>query len=145
MTIELSTDHDRMDLETIWRLVSGTYWAKGIRREILEAAVRNSIVVGAFDLTTGGQVGFARAVSDRATFAWLCDVIVDERFRKRGVATQMVRTLMAHPELQTLRRWALATRDAHGVYEPLGFTAVEPGRWMERKLDRSVWAEREND
>jgi GNAT superfamily N-acetyltransferase len=106
---------------------------------VVERAISNSIVANAFDAATGQQIGFARAVTDRATFAWLCDVVVDERYRKQGIATAMVRSLLAHPDLQTLRRWCLATRDAHGVYAPLGFTPVDPGRWMELKLDPARW------
>ncbi len=106
-------------------------------REIVERAFANSIVAGAY--RDGRQVGVARAVTDQATFAWLCDVFVDDTARGQGVATAMVKALIDDPRLQTLRRWCLATRDAHEVYRPLGFTEVPQGRWMECVLPREGW------
>lgn len=139
--IDLTLDPSRMQIDTVWRLLRGTYWSPNIRREVVERAIAGSIVVGAFDTVTGEQVGFARAETDRATFAWLCDVIVTEEYRGRGIASEMVRTLMAHPDLQTLRRWCLATRDAHAVYSRLGFVPVPPNAWMECKLSPTAWAD----
>ncbi len=135
-------DSGRMDVDAILSLLRTSYWSAAIRREVLERAIPNSIVIGAFD-AGGKQIAFARAVTDRATFAWLCDVIVREDWRGRGIGRAMVRTLMARDDLQTLRRWCLATRDAHGVYEPLGFVPVAPGRWYEHRLDPRVWSEPE--
>ncbi len=137
---ELSMDHTRMDVDAILALLRTSYWCAAIRREVLERAIKNSIVIGAFD-PNGKQIAFARVVTDRATFAWLCDVIVNESWRGKGVGRAMVRTLIAHPELQTLRRWCLATKDAQGVYEPLGFEPVATGRWFEKRLDPSVWSD----
>ena len=141
MQIDVTTDPTRVNLDTVLDLLRGSYWSAGIRRDVLERGIANSVVVGAYDAATGRQVGFARAVTDKATFAWLCDVIVDPDFRSRGVATRMVRSLMEHPELQTLRRWCLATRDAHRVYAPLGFVPVPEGNWLEFKLDPRVWSD----
>ena len=139
--IEYTVDPARIQLDTVWKLLRGSYWSPNIRRDVVERAIAGSIVAGAFDRESGAQVGFARAVTDRATFAWLCDVIVVESWRGRGIASEMVRTLMAHPELQTLRRWSLATRDAHRVYARLGFVPVAPNAWMECKPNASAWSE----
>jgi GNAT superfamily N-acetyltransferase len=137
--IHISTDRADTDLDRVWSMLRATYWSPNIRKDVVERAIANSIVANAIDQATGTQVGFARAVSDRATFAWLCDVVVDEAHRRQGIATAMVRALIDHPELQTLRRWCLATRDAHDVYAPLGFQPVDTSRWMEYKLDPARW------
>jgi GNAT superfamily N-acetyltransferase len=137
--IRISIDHGDTDLDRVWCMLRATYWSPNIRKDVVERAIANSIVANAIDQATGTQVGFARAVSDRATFAWLCDVVVDEAHRGQGIATAMVRALIDHPDLQTLRRWCLATRDAHDVYAPLGFQPVDPSRWMEYKLDPAGW------
>lgn len=145
--IEFTHDTDRVDVDAVWRLLRETYWSPAIRRDVVERAMRHSIIVAALErnATTPGRhrvIGFGRVVTDRATFAWICDVVVVEDRRGRGIARTMVRRLMAHPELTTLRRFCLATRDAHGVYTPLGFEPVQPGRWLERRLDPSGWQER---
>lgn len=140
MDYELSRDKSRMDIDVIHGFLSTCYWCPGIRRDLVERAIANSEVVGAF--AGDGQVGFARVVTDRASFAWLCDVFVLEPHRGRGLARRMVRTMLDAPELQTLRRWCLATRDAQDVYGPLGFERIPPERiWMELKLPVSRWQE----
>lgn len=116
----ISDDPARLDLDVIHGYLSGSYWASGISRETVHRSIAGSLPVGAY--TSGGeQVGFARAISDRATFAWLADVFVLPQHQGRGLARRMVRVLLDHPELVSLRRWMLATEDAHGVYLPLGF------------------------
>ncbi|MBS0197969.1 MAG: GNAT family N-acetyltransferase [Planctomycetes bacterium] len=142
MTYDVSTDPARIDTRAVWEMLRASYWSARIRRDILEKAIANSICCGAYDSATGAQVGFARAVTDGATFAWLCDVIVREDHRGRGLSKRMVETLLAHPDTQSLRRWVLATRDAHGLYERYGFVPVPQGNWLERKSDPSVWTER---
>ena len=137
---ELSTDPARVQVDVVHGYLSACYWSPGVRREVIEKALASSIVCGAYERSTGKQVGYARAVSDRATFAWLCDVFVLEPHRGKGLATGMVKTLMAHQELQTLRRWVLATRDAHDVYRPLGFVPVDPDRWLEYRLPVERWS-----
>ena len=99
-------------------------------REKVERAARNSsLVVGAY--RGGEQVGYLRLVSDKTTFAWVCDVYVDEVHRGRGIARAMVRFALAHPEHQGLRRWLLATQDAHDIYAACGFKPLDnPERWM---------------
>ena len=119
------------DIDTIHASLRETYWAPGIPREIIERAAANSICAIARD-DKGALIGFARIVSDRATFAWLCDVVVLPAHHGQGIARDLVRTLQAHPELQGLRRWLLGTKDAHGVYAPLGFTPLDaPERLMQ--------------
>ncbi len=126
----VSCDPDRQDLDAIHAFVSRSYWAEGIPRELLARALANSLCFGLFE--GGRQIGFARVVSDRATFAYLADVYVLEERRGRGLATWLMECVLAHPELQGLRRWALVTRDAHALYRKFGFvTPPHPERWME--------------
>lgn len=132
MEIEVSTDPDRLDVDLIYRwLAEESYWAKGMPRDVALRAIANSINFGVF--ADGRQVGFARVVTDRATFAWLADVFIDEAYRGRGCGKAVVAAVLSHPELQGLRRWMLATRDAHGLYAQYGFTPVPPDRFMERR------------
>jgi GNAT superfamily N-acetyltransferase len=127
--VEISTDPSRLDLDIIHRYLRASYWAKGRRRSVIERAIRNSICFGAY--LEGGQVGFARVVSDRAVFAYLADVFVRPAYRGRGVSKALLRAVLDHPDLQHLRIFLLATRDAHGLYSQFGFRPLaEPGRWM---------------
>lgn len=135
----VSSDSSLVQLDIVYPWLRSSYWSPGIRRDIVERAFANSLVAGAY--RGGVQIGVARVVSDRATFAWLCDVFVDASARGHGVATAMVRALTEHPELQTLRRWCLGTRDAHDVYRPFGFAPVDPAIWMVRAPDPSRWTE----
>ena len=127
---ELDDSLARIDFERVHGWLASSYWSPGVERAKVEKAARNSaLVVGAY--ADGRQVGYMRVVSDRTTFAWVCDVIVDETFRGRGVGRAMVKFAQEHPDLQGLRRWVLATRDAHGVYAERGFEPiVEHERWM---------------
>ncbi len=124
----MGTEHT--DFETVHGWLTTTYWSPGVSRETVERAAHySSMVVNAFE--GDQQVGYCRIVSDRTTFAWVCDVYVEEGFRGKGLARTMVSTAVNDPEHQGLRRWLLATRDAHGVYEQIGFEPlVEPARWM---------------
>lgn len=125
---------DEGDLDVIHAVLTETYWSPGVPRDVVARACAGSLCALARDGSDehAALAGFARVVSDRATFAWLCDVFVLPQFQGRGVARELVGALQAHPELQGLRRWLLATRDAHGVYAPLGFTPLAvPERWME--------------
>ena len=128
---EVSADKSRLDVGLVARWLSDeSYWAAGRSREITEKAIEGSVCVGAY-APGGAQAGFARVVTDRATFAWLCDVFVVEGHRGHGLARRMVQAALDLPELQGVL-WLLATDDAHGVYRPLGFQEIEPGRWMKR-------------
>jgi len=133
MTIEISTDPDRLDLDVIHRWLSEeSYWAQGRPRELMQRSFDNSICFGAY--LGDRQVGFARVVTDRATFAWLADVFILDAYRGRGYGKTLVAAVLAHPELQGLRRWMLGTKDAHGLYAQNGFTPVPAGRFMERLI-----------
>jgi GNAT superfamily N-acetyltransferase len=115
----ISTDATSLDLDVIHGYLSQSYWSPGIPRQVVERAIANSLCFGAF--RGAAQVGFARVVTDRATFAYLADVFVLEAHRGKGLAKAMVRAILAHAELQGLRRWLLATRDAHALYRQFGF------------------------
>ena len=138
MQYTISTDPERLQMDVVFRWLHGCYWSPGVRREIVEAAFANSTSAGAYRGTT--QIGVARLVTDRATFAWLCDVYVDETARGLGVGRALVRVFQDDPRLATIRRWCLATRDAHEVYRPLGFGPVDPTRWMEYLPDPRRWS-----
>lgn len=130
--LEIDDDPDRVDLDATFALVVGEgYWANSRTREAVAASVRGSWVFGVYD--GGTQIGFARAVTDRATFAWLCDVIVTEAYRGRGIGTWLVATALDAVEATGVQRMLLATYDAHEVYAREGFTPLaRPETWMER-------------
>ena len=127
---EIDDDPGRVDLDVVQGFLSGSYWAEGVPRGVVERSVANSLNLGLYH--AGTQVGLTRAVTDRATFAWVADVFVLPEHRGRGLAHWMVETLLAHPDLVGLRRWILATSDAHQVYADCGFTSLgDPDRYME--------------
>jgi GNAT superfamily N-acetyltransferase len=127
----ISTDPGRLDLALVHGFLTESYWARGIPLETVRRSVRTSLNFGLY--RGEAQVGYARVVSDRATVAYVGDVFVLESWRGRGLSTWLLRTVLGHPELQGLRRWILLTRDAHRLYEKLGFTPLAvPERWMER-------------
>jgi GNAT superfamily N-acetyltransferase len=126
----ISTDPSRLDLETLCGFLSRSYWAQDRTRETMQQAIKHSLCFGVYD----GErlIGFARVVTDYATFAWLADVFIDEEHRGRGLGKWLVATLLNHPEVQSVPRWLLATRDAHELYRRFGFTALSaPERRME--------------
>lgn len=128
--LTITTDPARLDLDVIHGFLAGSYWAAGIPREVMERAIRHSLCFGALD--GDRQVGFARVVSDRATFAYVCDVFVLPAYQGQGVGKRLLAAITTHPELQGLRRWMLLTRDAHGLYRQFGFDEPRyPGRIME--------------
>ncbi len=119
------------DIDAIHAMLRETYWSPGIPRDVVERACANSMCAIARD-ERGRLLGFARVVTDRATFAWLCDVVVLPGKQGRGLGRALVGLFLDHPELQGLRRWLLGTKDAHGVYTPLGFEALDhPDRLMQ--------------
>ena len=133
--ILITTDPSRLDLTAIHDFLSGSYWAQGIPRDVMERSIRHSICFGAFD--RGRQVGFARVISDHATYAYVCDVFVLDSHRGRGVGKRIMACITSHPELQNLRLWTLFTRDAHGLYRQHGFREARyPDRLMERRAER---------
>ena len=126
---QISTDARRFDLALIHDFLRSSYWAQDIPRDVVERAIENSLCFGAF--IEERQVGFARVITDRATFAYLADVFVVPEHRGRGVAKLLLRMILAHPDLQGLRRMLLATKDAHGLYAPFGFEPLShPEEYM---------------
>lgn len=153
----ISTDPARLDLDVIHSFLTNCYWAKGVPREVVARSIKNSLCFGAYD--EGGekapleqksglnwapirrgtpvqgvraQIGFARVISDYATFAYVADVFVLESHRNRGIGKLLMECIKEHPGLQGLRRWSLSTADAHGLYSQFGFTALKwPERYME--------------
>ena len=128
----ISTERSCLQFDVIQSfLADESYWAQKRTPEQTRTAIEHSICFGLY--AGDRQIGFARVVSDQATFAYLGDVFVLEEFRGRGLSKWLMETIIAHPDLQGLRRWTLATRDAHGLYEKYGFgPLVHPDRWMER-------------
>ncbi len=129
---EIATDPARLDSSLIHAFLSEhAYWSIGVPRTVVDRAIEHSLCFGLYH--TGRQLGFARVVTDRATFAYLADVFVLPEARGRGLSKWLIDTILRHPELQGLRRWLLATRDAHGLYARFGFAPpASPVRFMER-------------
>src|ERR1700749_2916514 len=128
----ISTDRSRLDFDLIHNYLSNeSYWATGRSREVVIRAAENSLPFGIYK--GDAQVGFARIVTDYATFAWVADVFVLPEHRGRGLSKWLMEVIIAHPQLQGFRRWVLATKDAHELYRRFGFIELhKPERWMER-------------
>ena len=125
----ISTHPDRLDLDAITAMLSRAYWAEGRTREMIAHSLQHSLTFGLYNGTR--QVGLARVVSDYTTFAWLCDVFMLEDYRGQGLGKWLLETVHSHPQLGGLRRWMLATRDAHGFYKQFGWVPLTPPeRWM---------------
>lgn len=127
----ISTDQQLIDFEAVYNFLAyQSYWAKGMPAEKLQKAISNSLCFGVYQYES--QVGFARVITDRATFAYVCDVFILEDHRGKGLSKWLIKTIREHPGLQGLRRWSLATADAHGLYKQFGFSPLtNTGRWME--------------
>ncbi len=126
----ITTDPNRIDIDAVHAYLTQSYWARGIPRETVAKSIRGSICFGLFD--GDRQIGLARVITDRATFAYLCDVYVLEEYRGRGLARWLMETIVAHPELAGLRRFVLVTQSANGLYEKFGFTPLKrPEGYME--------------
>ena len=136
----ISTDASLVDVDVVHRFLSeDSYWARGIPRETVARSIEHSLVFGVYD-EGGAQVGFARAITDRATTAYVADVFVLPEHRGRGLGVWLIGCMRAHPDLQGLRVWRLATADAHGLYEKHGFRPLaHPERLMEI-IDPDVFA-----
>jgi GNAT superfamily N-acetyltransferase len=128
----ISTDPARLDVAAIHRYLSqDSYWARHVPYATVERAIAHSLNFGVYT-ADGHQAGFARVVTDRATFAWLCDVFVLPEFRGQGLSKWLVQEMLAYPDLQGLRRHLLATLDAHGLYQQFGYRPLgQPERWLE--------------
>ena len=129
---EISDDRSRLDIKLIHEyLTTESYWATGRNVETVERSIENSLPFGVYK--EGDQVGFARVLTDYATFAWIADVFVLNEYRGRGLSKWLMDVILAHPKLQGFRRWVLATKDAHELYRKYGFQELKrPERWMER-------------
>jgi len=126
----ISTDPERLDIDTICDFLQRAYWANTRPRDRTERALQNSLVFGLYE--GDHQIGLARVISDYSVFAYLCDVFIHEEYRAHGLGKWLIRTVMEHPDLKDVRRWLLVTHDAHELYKPFGFTSIEdPEHWMQ--------------
>ena len=125
----ISTEKEKLDIDLIHSFLNRTYWAEGISKEIIKRSIEGSLCFGVYE--NDKQVGFARMITDKATFAYLADVFIIEEYRGRGLSKWLMEVIMSHPDLQRLRRMMLATRDAHELYKKFGFTPLNNvDRWM---------------
>ena len=125
----ISTEKEKLDIDLIHSFLTRSYWAEGISKEIIGRSVEGALCFGVFE--NEKQVGFARMITDRATFAYLADVFIIEEYRGRGLSKWLMEVIMSHPDLQGLRRMVLVTRDAHELYKKFGFTPLNNvDRWM---------------
>jgi GNAT superfamily N-acetyltransferase len=128
----ISTDASMLDLEVVHGYLSRSYWAAGVPEDVVRRSIENSLCFGVY--RGEEQAGFARVVTDRATFAYLADVFVLDEHKGQGIGKWLLEVILSHPDLQGLRRWMLATRDAHDLYRRYAFTELaRPGIFMERK------------
>ena len=135
---EISTDKVRLDVKVVFRFLSEeSYWSRGIPRDVVERSIENSLCFGVY--CGDAQVGFARIVTDRATFALVADVFILEAHRGQGLSTWLMHEVMAHPDLQGLRRFLLLTSDAHSLYAKFGFTELGNARRFMEVLDPDVY------
>jgi GNAT superfamily N-acetyltransferase len=126
----ISSDPSKLDVQLIHSFLTNSYWARNIPLPVVQAAIENSLCFGVYHHDK--QVGFARVITDYATFAYLADVFIVEDYRGRALSKWLIQTILAHPNLQGLRRWLLATRDAHTLYSQFGFGPLKaPERWMD--------------
>jgi GNAT superfamily N-acetyltransferase len=127
----ISTDQNLLDIGMIYKYLNeDSYWAQCIPIETLKKGIENSLCFGVYQYNN--QIGLARVVTDKATFAYLCDVFILPEYRRMGLSKWLIQSIVKYPELQGLRRWSLATADAHGLYSQFGFTQItRPERWME--------------
>lgn len=128
----ISTDRDRLDRDMVWAAIAETYWGRNLTREVFERSVDNAFVFGLY-VPDGGQIGFARVVSDCARVAWLSDLFVLQDYRGRGLGQWLVRTLLDSPAFDGIGRWLLATHDARDFYRSFGFVEIDPKRFMLRR------------
>jgi GNAT superfamily N-acetyltransferase len=142
VSVFVSADPSLLDFGAIHAFLTRSYWSPGIPREVVERAAANSLCFGVYDPAMArsegdarpAQVGYARMITDRATYAYLADVYILESHRGRGLSKELMAFILAHPDLQGLRRMSLNTRDAHGLYAQFGFAAPgKPENIMERR------------
>jgi N-acetylglutamate synthase-like GNAT family acetyltransferase len=136
----ISTDRSKLDVDVIHRFLARSYWAEGIPRETVMRSIENSLCFGVYD--NPKQIGFARVISDFATYAYVADVFILEPYRERGLGKELMASIMAHPDLHGLRRWSLGTRDAQGLYAQFGFRPVvnTPARTVMEIVDPEIYS-----
>ena len=128
----VTTDNEKLDFDSIHKWITNSYWANGRTKEAMKKVMDNSLNFGLFH--NDKQVGFARVITDYHTFSYLCDVIIDEDYRGRGLGKLLMKEVLEYPPLITMKRWLLFTKDAHGLYEHFGFTKDDmPERTMVKK------------
>jgi len=126
----ITTDKEKFDMDIIHSFLTNSYWAEGISKEIIQRSIDGSLCFGVFE--NNKQIGFARMITDQATFAYLADVFILKEYRGRGLSKWLMEVIMSHPGLQGLRRMMLATRDAHELYKKFGFIPLtNADRWMQ--------------
>jgi N-acetylglutamate synthase-like GNAT family acetyltransferase len=136
----ISTDKTKLNIDFIHHFLSRSYWAENIPISTVQRSITGSMCFGIYDIhNKGEQVGFARVVTDNATFGHLADVFIDERYRGQGLSKMLMQAIMSHPDLQGFRSWQLATKDAHGLYEKFGFTRLDNADRVMRKFDPDVY------
>ena len=132
----ITTDKSKIDIDYVHRFLSQSYWSPGVQIQVVKKAMEGSLCFGIFDndiqtLPVGRQVGYARMITDKATFAYMADVFIDENYRGKGLGKWLIEMILAHPDVKGLRRILLATKDAHNLYEKCGFTSINnPERYM---------------
>ena len=127
----ISRDKSRLDIDVIHKFLDTSYWAAGRSVDTIRRSIENSIAFGVYK--DDQPIGFARVITDYATFAWIADVFILDSFRGQGLGSWLMQVIISHPDLQGFRRWVLATKDAHELYRRFGFTELKlPERWMER-------------
>ena len=133
----LKSGFDQMDFDKVTAMLTGAWWSKGITKsEVIQGAVNSAFLAGAFT-PDNKQIGYSRVISDKTRFAYILDVIVDEQYRKQGIGHSMIKFIMAHPALTDVYQWLLVTKDAHGVYQKVGFNPISrPSNWMEIRYKR---------
>ena len=129
--------YEQMDFEKVTKMLKDVWWSPGIKiGEILQGAKNSALLVGVFTVDNE-QIGYSRVISDKTRFAYIMDVIVDDRYRKQGIGQTMIKYILNHQELRDVYQWVLLTKDAHGVYQKVGFTPIsDPDKWMENRKPR---------
>ncbi|MBQ4820899.1 GNAT family N-acetyltransferase [Aquimarina sp. MMG016] len=135
MSLEISTDHKRLDIDFIHQFLTNAYWAKGRTREEVVISINNCLSFGVY--YKNKQIGFARILTDYTVFAYLMDVFIVEEYRGKGYSKQLMQAIVEHPNLQNVKRWMLATKDAHGLYQQFGFKPLpDPSLIMGKLIER---------
>ncbi|MDO6620912.1 GNAT family N-acetyltransferase [Shewanella sp. 10N.286.51.B2] len=140
----ISTDQNKLDISVIHGFISQSYWAKGVPITVLAKAIEHSLCFGVFT-DQGEQVGFARLITDRATFAYLADVFITDQHRGNGLSKLLIEKVISHPDIQGLRRMMLATRDAHGLYAQYGFLPVDNPEILMQIWRPNIYQQAQND